>query len=157
MRIFLLFCFILLAFVFGKRKLWIPLAVSCAVLLVLFLFLMKPAVMVDTPKKLRNPKIWGNGTWKLLHCMSHQYSPEKRSEYRNFYKSLVEVLPCGYCRDHSKEFFASNPIEQGLSSREDMIRYVIDWHNSANHHAGNPFLPFRQALQKVQSYCFGKI
>lgn len=108
---------------------------------------------------LKNPIIWGQGTWKLLHCISFHYDPARKKDYKSFFVSLGKVLPCDLCKDHYSEFSSIHPVESALASKADLIRWVIDLHNYANQYSegSSPTrgrkLSYGEAMTEIQSWC----
>jgi hypothetical protein len=81
--------------------------------------------------------VWGPAMWHFLHTMSFNYpvqpSPEQKHQYMNFVKSLVNVLPCKYCRMNLKENFKKMPITlETMESRETFSRYIYRLHEHVN-------------------------
>jgi hypothetical protein len=77
---------------------------------------------------------WGPSAWLFLHSISFQYpeNPEQKDKtnYRLFFESLQNILPCPKCQKHYQENILKNPIN--LNSRNELIQWVIDIHNSVN-------------------------
>lgn len=82
----------------------------------------------------RDPKVWGSGTWILLHCMSFTcpdvltLSYQKR--YYRFMKLLAKLLPCSVCGDHLSMYLERYPFR--AETRNEFIHYVIHLHNYVN-------------------------
>jgi hypothetical protein len=51
--------------------------------------------------------VWGPALWFALHCISLNFpvkpTPEDKRNYRVFFESLGNVLPCGVCRSNFKQ------------------------------------------------------
>ena len=77
---------------------------------------------------------WGPAGWLFMHSISFQYpenpTDKDKHNYKFFFESLQNTLPCPRCREHYKENLKENPIQ--LNSRNDLIQWVIDIHNSVN-------------------------
>lgn len=81
--------------------------------------------------------IWGPGMWHFLHTMSFNYpvnpTSHDKTNYRNYILSLVNVLPCGKCRENFKKNLKDLPIlMKHMKSRETFSRYVYDLHEHIN-------------------------
>jgi hypothetical protein len=57
---------------------------------------------------------------------------------KEFYESLSFLLPCAICREHYREHIVKNPLTPFLDSRNDLIKWTIDIHNSVNKMLGKP-------------------
>jgi len=81
--------------------------------------------------------IWGPPMWHYLHTMSFNYpvnpSSEDKQHYMDFIKSLVNVLPCKYCRINLKENLIKLPITlKTMKNRHTFSKYVYDLHELIN-------------------------
>lgn len=81
--------------------------------------------------------IWGASMWHFLHTMSFNYpvnpSSDDKRKYRNFILSLVDVLPCKYCRDNLEKNFKLLPLTMDrMKNREAFSRYVYELHEVVN-------------------------
>jgi hypothetical protein len=81
--------------------------------------------------------IWGPPMWHFLHTMSFNYpvNPTRsdKTNYMNFIKSLVNVLPCKYCRENLKQNFIKLPITLSImKNRTTFSKYVYDLHELIN-------------------------
>jgi mitochondrial FAD-linked sulfhydryl oxidase len=81
-----------------------------------------------------NKNIWGPSGWLFMHSISFQYpenpNEEDKNNYRVFFESLKNTIPCPKCREHYSENLKQNPIQ--LNSRDELIQWVIDIHNEVN-------------------------
>ena len=81
-----------------------------------------------------NKNIWGPSGWLFMHSISFQYpenpSEEDKNNYKVFFESLKNTIPCPKCREHYSENLKQNPIQ--LNSRDELIQWVIDIHNKVN-------------------------
>ena len=81
--------------------------------------------------------IWGPPMWHFLHTMSFNYpvNPTRtdKKHYMNFIKSLVNLLPCKYCRENIKQNFIKLPINlSSMKNRYTFSKYVYDLHEHIN-------------------------
>jgi hypothetical protein len=91
-----------------------------------------------------SPKHWGKEGWKFIHWVALTY-PSKPTEddkknYKRFFDSLQDVLPCPICAVHFKENMLKNPIR--LNSNVELFNWTVDMHNEVN----------KQNLKKEFSY-----
>lgn len=81
--------------------------------------------------------VWGPSLWHSLHTISFNY-PDKptklqKKEYMSFIKSLVNVLPCRYCRENLVKNFKVLPLTmREMNSRETFSRYIYNLHELIN-------------------------
>ena len=81
--------------------------------------------------------VWGPSMWHYLHTMSFNYpvhpTPEQRRHYYSFMKSLVNVLPCKYCRINLKTNYKNLPLRKcDMKNRESFSKYVYHLHELVN-------------------------
>jgi len=81
--------------------------------------------------------VWGPSTWHLLHTMSFNYpvnpSCDDKENYRNFVLNLVNVLPCGKCRENLKKNFKRLPLTmKQMESRSTFSKYMYKLHEVVN-------------------------
>lgn len=84
--------------------------------------------------------IWGPCAWKFLHTITFAYpespSLEEKRNHKLFFEQLQNILPCKICRQHFRENLKKYPIEYGLESRKDLIKWLVDFHNEVNKSLG---------------------
>ena len=106
----------------------------------------------------RDPKIWGAPTWILLHCVSFSYpnrpSATNKKNYKAFFHSLQNVLPCQKCQEHYKNYLKKNPIDEHLQSQQKLSKYIIELHNYINiHYKKRRRLSYSQAKDEIFNFC----
>lgn len=83
-----------------------------------------------------NPKIWGPYFWQTFHFTAFGYpenpNDEDISAYKNFYIHFTKILPCDKCSVSSQEIINVNDLDESLKSRETLIQWSYDFHNSVN-------------------------
>jgi LPXTG-motif cell wall-anchored protein len=83
-------------------------------------------------------EFWGPSTWKALHSIAYTapVSPtiEQQREYVDFFRALGPVLPCPSCSLHYQTHLGEHPVD--ASSREALVRWVYDLHDSVNRRKG---------------------
>ena len=111
------------------------------------------------------PTIWGPHGWKFLHFVSLGYpdnpTDTDKNYYKNFYYSLQYVLPCEKCAMNYKNNILEYPIDNHLSNRDSLVRWVIDIHNKVNKETGQKELEYEEAISlylteenPIIDYCF---
>lgn len=81
--------------------------------------------------------IWGPSLWHSLHTISFNYpikpTKEQKQEYKDFFISLKNVLPCRFCRDNYKMNLKKYPINSKiLKNRETLSRWLYNLHEYIN-------------------------
>jgi hypothetical protein len=104
----------------------------------------------NNQKQSIKPNIWGPHGWKFLHYVSLGYpskpTEEDKRNYKNFYTSLQHILPCAKCASNYSHNLKKYPIDNHLSSRDTLIRWVIDIHNKVNNETGKKEYTYEEAL-----------
>jgi len=84
--------------------------------------------------------IWGRHYWYVLETTADRYpdtpTQEDKTKFANTARVIADAVPCDDCREHSASYMTDNPPEP--ENRESALRYVCNWRNNANEHAGNP-------------------
>ena len=84
-----------------------------------------------------DPEIWGPHAWVFLHSITITY-PENPTEqdkinYKNFFNSLHNVLPCPGCAYHYQLHLKKHPLNNNiLSNKKKLIIWLITIHNEVN-------------------------
>ena len=81
--------------------------------------------------------VWGPSMWLVLHTISFNYpcnpTPEQRAQYKQFFDSLYNVLPCGKCRTNLVNNYKCTGYGMKVfKSRETLSRWVYDLHSCVN-------------------------
>ena len=105
---------------------------------------------VNPTKASIKPSIWGPHGWKFMHYVSLGYpsnpSEEDKKNYKTFYTSLQHILPCAKCANNYSHNLIKYPIDNHLSSRDTLVRWVIDIHNQVNNETGKKEYTYEEAL-----------
>ena len=95
-------------------------------------------------------RVWGPHFWFVLHLVSFNYpdnpSTYEKDQYKVFYYSIQDILPCPTCRQHYKNYLSQFPITTHLDTRADLIAWVIQIHNFVNSALGKPVYSVDQIL-----------
>ncbi|KAJ3170014.1 hypothetical protein HDU87_000480 [Geranomyces variabilis] len=82
---------------------------------------------------------WGNVLWESLFFIAAGYDVNetdkkiKDPKYKNYFKSIGDVLPCRYCRESYEVFYDSMDIQAYLDMPScGLIRFVYDMKNLVN-------------------------
>lgn len=97
-----------------------------------------------------DPKLWGPHFWFILHLISFNYpdnpSTPDKDNYKRFYESVGDILPCSLCKRHYKNYISQFPISIHLDSRIDLITWVIQVHNFVNQSLNKPIYTVKNVL-----------
>jgi len=87
--------------------------------------------MKDSKKKL-----WGPTGWYTLHALGFQYQPKFYEDYKKMFTELLgPALPCPKCQKHYKEYLTKNPFPSVSSTKGEIIKWVLDYHNNVNNYS----------------------
>jgi len=83
------------------------------------------------------PDIWGPHGWKFMHYVALAYpakpTSEQKNEYKVFFESIQNILPCGMCSYNYKKHLKELPIDDKvLESNITLLKWTIDMHNKVN-------------------------
>ena len=96
-----------------------------------------------------NPKWWGSDFWRILHEIAWHFpiitndrvcstqNQEIRLQYKQFYKTLVSVLPCYICCKHYNNYITKGPRKCILNddvfeNRKTLTTWLFNIHNCVN-------------------------
>ena len=102
-----------------------------------------------------NQNIWGPHLWFSLHTMSFVYpltpSNEDKNNYKRFFLSLENVIPCAVCKKNYIRHLKEHPIDNYLNNRKDLVYWVIDMHNLVNGEIGKKIFSYDTVLKKYEN------
>jgi len=75
-------------------------------------------------------RFWGPSGWRLLHCATFLYTPERHDDYQAFFETIPYILPCKYCRASLTEHYEQDPMN--LTSRATLSHWFYRIHNRVN-------------------------
>jgi len=82
------------------------------------------------------PKIWGPSAWNFIHTIALSYpdnpTPFDKENYKAFFLSLQNVLPCGKCRNHYTENIKELNINNYLDNSSSLFLWTNKIHNASN-------------------------
>jgi hypothetical protein len=106
--------------------------------------------------------VWGPPLWHYLHTMSFNYpvkpTANDKKNYREFVLNLVNVLPCGKCRNNLKGNFRKLPLlKEYMKTRVTFSKYIFDLHELVNKmlkkKSGLTFETVRDRYEHFRSRC----
>jgi len=103
-----------------------------------------------------NPNIWGEPAWIFLHTITLSYptcpSEQDKENYKQFFIALQHVLPCTTCKAHFNGHLKKYPLSnEVLSSKEKVIKWLIDVHNAVNITTNKPTMSYNEVLLKYNN------
>jgi len=105
--------------------------------------------------------IWGPSLWKSLHCITFNYpiepSEEDKKNYKEFFISLSNVIPCGDCRINFKKHLFDDPetklSDANLQNRETLTLWIYNIHKKVSERIGITYdMSFEKMKKKYESY-----
>ncbi|QKF94765.1 ERV/ALR sulfhydryl oxidase [Fadolivirus algeromassiliense] len=102
------------------------------------------------------PEVWGPHAWIFLHSITMNYpdkpSNQDKKEMKDFFSSLKYVLPCDKCSKNLQKHMIKYPLTDNvLSSRDSLIRWLIDIHNEVNRDNNKPIYSYSTAKNKLEN------
>ena len=89
-------------------------------------------------------KEWGNAVWLLFHTLAEKIKPEHKSELIvliTHITSICKNLPCPDCQQHASKVMDTVNKAGICSSRENLIDFLWQFHNSVNQRIKTPVFP----------------
>ncbi len=101
------------------------------------------------------PEVWGPHAWIFLHSVTMDYpdspSSQDKKAMRDFFNSLQYVLPCHKCAKNFQKNMKKHPLTDSvLSSRDNLINWLIDIHNMVNKDNGESIMSHKDAIRKLE-------
>lgn len=100
------------------------------------------------------PQIWGEVGWDFFHFVTLGYpenpTNEDKKNYYQYFHHLKYVLPCFKCRTNMENHLKKYPLtDEVLSSRTNLVKWGIDFHNIVNYYTGKPILSYQEAIDNI--------
>lgn len=96
------------------------------------------------------PTVWGPFFWHTIHIVALGYpkdpSYSHKKAAKEFYESLVFLIPCPVCREHYATHLQKMPLTPHLDRREDLFKWTVHLHNEVNASLGKPRITEAEAL-----------
>ena len=94
-------------------------------------------------------KVWGKYQWRMMHIISYTYdkkmNEKERQKYINFYKTILQVIPCPVCSAHYGKRLKRYPVEGHLKDKDSLTSWVNFLHNEVNYGLQKPIVSKQQA------------
>ena len=100
-----------------------------------------------------DPKVWGPKAWFFLHSVTMAYpvkpSQTEQQEMYDFFQNLSKILPCYKCRKHFQMNINKFPLQDAIKSRDELVKWLIDVHNSVNEATGKPKESYKSMIKQI--------
>jgi len=98
------------------------------------------------------PEKWGPSAWTFLHYITLGYptcpTEEQKNNYKQFFYSLQNILPCEKCKEHFSNNISKIPLTDDiLNSKEKLFNWLVDIHNQVNIITGKKELSYEEAFK----------
>lgn len=101
-------------------------------------------------------KTWGTPTWKFFHSLAEHVDAEfykhNRTIFKQFITGICSVLPCMECSKHSIKYIKYNLTDGKISTKEDLKRFFLNFHNDVNKRKGKPIFTDIEIYKRSSLY-----
>ena len=105
-------------------------------------------------------KIWGGPGWTFNHSVTFGYplkpTDEQKKEYREYFVSLGNVLPCRYCRESYKKFITTGDTaltDEVLMNRDSLTKWFYRVHEAVNSKLEMDYaMTYEEIVDKYESF-----
>jgi endogenous inhibitor of DNA gyrase (YacG/DUF329 family) len=101
-----------------------------------------------------NPTIWGPHGWFFLHSIALNYpknpTDKDKENYKIFFQSIQNILPCPQCAKHYSENLKTNPIESKLDNNISLNKWLVEMHNIVNRHYYKPTITYEEFIKNYK-------
>lgn len=91
-----------------------------------------------------DPTIWGFHAWKYFFSTVLAYpenpSNQDKLNYKNFFESQRNILPCDHCRENYHEHYQELPIDDYIHQRDNLFVWLLRMNNKVNIKKNKPIL-----------------
>ena len=102
--------------------------------------------------------VWGPSLWHSLHTISFNYpirpTQDDKKNYYNFYKNLVHILPCRYCRENYKKNIKTIKLNMSvMKNRFTLSNWLYEIHELVNEMLGKTSnLSYQQVRDRYEMF-----
>ncbi len=105
--------------------------------------------------------IWGGDFWKVINHIAKNYpdnpTEQDKNNHKDFFIVIGKVLPCNLCRNNYSKHFNDFELQKSLNSKNDLVKYVIDFHNKVNKSIGKKELDYDEAYAIIHDHFIFKL
>ena len=88
------------------------------------------------------PQLFGPSLWGAIHYIALgapvTLDTNQQLQYKSFYMSLSQVIPCYSCAQHFQDILNTFPIDNYLGSAESLFIWTVTTHNAVNKRLNKP-------------------
>lgn len=104
-------------------------------------------------------QLWGNACWYLFHTLAYKLKEEHQKLIPEILSKIIYIsknLPCPECSEHA--VYTLSKLRHNLvTSREDLIKVLLQFHNSVNKRTDKPDFTREEYDTKYDSADFDAI
>ena len=108
-----------------------------------------------------DPNIWGPQLWFSLHIITLNYpnnpSDIEKHNYKKFFETLINVIPCNYCKHNLKIHMKKLPIDNALNNKNSLVKWLFNIHNLTNEHLNKKIFTYQEFISKYRTILQKKI
>jgi Erv1 / Alr family len=112
--------------------------------------------MAASIPKNTDKEAWGPQLWHSMHMIALNYpdkpSPSDKLNYKIFFESLKDVIPCLSCADNYAEHLQELPIDRHLDSARSLFTWTVKVHNIVNASRGKRTWAVEEAIAYYSAY-----
>lgn len=95
-----------------------------------------------------DPKIFGPGTWIVLHVLAivcdESATPEDNKSYCQVAYRIIHALPCSKCRKHAVTYMDAHVIPKS-KAEGSIFEWTVAFHNAVNKKLKKPLMALEDA------------
>ena len=93
---------------------------------------------------------FGPVLWETIHTICFNYKPSRsnKKNYKMFFNSLGEVIPCLHCKMSYKHLMAKYPVERFLRNQNTLFLWSWMLHKEVNVKLGKKTLSHERSYEK---------
>lgn len=100
-----------------------------------------------------DPRVWGRHFWAVFHLLAYAYPEQPAAEVQQaiyqVFDAMRAVLPCSDCRQGFAEQWRKYDIRDHLDSRESLITWIVQVHDSVNEKLGMAELDYAEYMERL--------
>lgn len=74
----------------------------------------------------------GPACWKSFNRIAQDYEPENAEDVKQLFTESGNHFPCAGCRRHYQEYLNNTNWDNVAKSRDTLVKFITDLHNSVN-------------------------
>ena len=98
-----------------------------------------------------DPSFFGPSFWFTLHngATAYPYQPTEiiKQGMKHFIYGLPIMIPCLSCKEHAYVFIKKSNIDYCVSSKANLFKFFVDFHNHVNERYRRPLMCLDEAKE----------